>query len=98
VIERSFPLGTKVSRPAGGFVLWVELPKPIDSRALFEEALRRGICFVPGDVFSASRCYTHCLRLSCGHGWDTRMEDGLETVGAIAAAAKADSSQDGDIQ
>jgi DNA-binding transcriptional MocR family regulator len=98
VIERCFPRGTKVSRPAGGFVLWVELPRPIDSRALFEEALRRGICFVPGDVFSASRCYTHCLRLSCGHGWDGRIEDGLVTVGEMATAAKPDSSPGGNIQ
>jgi DNA-binding transcriptional MocR family regulator len=52
-IEQAFPAGTKVSRPAGGFVLWVELAKPIKTRALFEEALRRGVCFVPGDVFSA---------------------------------------------
>ena len=76
-----------MSRPAGGFVLWVELPRPIDSRALFEKALRRGICFVPGDVFSASRCYTDCLRLSCGHGWDGRIEDGLNTIGLLAHAA-----------
>ena len=86
-IERSFPSGTKASRPAGGFVLWVELPKPIDSRALFDEALRRGICFVPGDVFSASGRFTHCLRLSCGHGWDRRIEDGLTTIGALASGA-----------
>ena len=26
VIEQAFPPGTRVSRPAGGFVLWVELP------------------------------------------------------------------------
>jgi DNA-binding transcriptional MocR family regulator len=88
-IERSFPPGTKVSRPAGGFVLWVELPPSIDSRALFDEALKRGICFAPGDVFSVSGRYAHCLRLSCGHGWDQRIEDGLTTIGALAGAAHA---------
>jgi DNA-binding transcriptional MocR family regulator len=97
-IERTFPRGTKVSRPAGGFVLWVELPQPIDSRALFDEALRRGICFVPGDVFSASRRYTNCLRLSCGYGWDRRIEDGLHRVGALASAALTRGSLGGDIQ
>jgi len=88
-IARSFPSGTKVSRPAGGFVLWVELPKPIDGRTLFDEALQHGICFAPGDVFSASGRYGHCLRLSCGHSWDRRIEAGVTTLGALASAAQA---------
>lgn len=88
-IERSFPVGTRVSRPAGGFVLWVELPPTVDTRVLFGEAVKRGICFAPGDVFSASGRYHHCLRLSCGRGWDRRIEAGLETIGALATAQLA---------
>lgn len=83
-IERSFPVGTRVSRPAGGFVLWVELPQPADTRVLFAEAVKRGVCFAPGDVFSASDRYRHCLRLSCGYGWDRRIEDGLTIIGSLA--------------
>src|SRR5262249_48178395 len=85
-IERSFPAETRVSRPAGGVVLWVELPEACNSRALLDEALKRGVCFAPGDVFSATRRYRHCLRLSCGYGWDHRIEEGLGTIGALAAA------------
>jgi DNA-binding transcriptional MocR family regulator len=91
-IERSFPQGTKVSRPAGGFVLWVELPKPIDTRGLFDEAVKRGICFAPGDVFSTSGGFSHCLRLSCGQGWDRRIEAGVMTIGALAEAARVDTA------
>ena len=86
-IGLSFPKGTKVTRPAGGFVLWLELPKSVQSRALFDKALDNGICFAPGDVFSASGRYEHCLRLSCGHGWDARIEQGLIKLGALACAA-----------
>jgi DNA-binding transcriptional MocR family regulator len=85
-VERSFPAGTRVSSPEGGFVLWVELPQPADTRVLFGEAVKRGICFAPGDLFSASGRYRHCLRLSCGYGWDRRIEAGLETIGALATA------------
>ncbi len=84
-IEQSFPAGTRVSRPAGGFVLWVELLLPADTRVLFADAVERGICFAPGDVFSASGRFRHCLRLSCGHSWDRRIEAGVETIGALAA-------------
>src|SRR5258705_1323642 len=37
-IDRVFPRGTRVSRPDGGFVLWLQLPKPLASRELFEAA------------------------------------------------------------
>ncbi len=37
-----FPTGTRVTRPEGGYVLWVEMPPQIDSLWLFEEALRLG--------------------------------------------------------
>jgi DNA-binding transcriptional MocR family regulator len=89
-IERSFPADTRVSRPAGGFVLWVELPTPLKTRELFEAALDQGICFAPGDVFSASNRYANCLRLSCGHTWQPRIEHGLKTLGELARAALAD--------
>ncbi len=83
-IDRVFPRGTRVSRPDGGFVLWLQLPKPLASRELFEAALKKGVCFVPGDVFSASDRYANCLRLSCGSAWHARIEKGLETLGELA--------------
>jgi DNA-binding transcriptional MocR family regulator len=88
-IDKAFPRGTKVTRPAGGFVLWLELPRPLRSRALFEAALARGICFAPGDVFSASSRYANCLRLSCGHGWNARIGKGIAELGRLTGAALA---------
>jgi DNA-binding transcriptional MocR family regulator len=88
-IDRSFPPGTRVSRPAGGFVLWVELPRPIKSRALLDLALEQGVCFAPGDVFSANNRYGNCMRLSCGHEWDRHMEKSVHTLGRLASACLA---------
>jgi DNA-binding transcriptional MocR family regulator len=86
-IENTFPNGTKVNRPAGGYVLWVELPKSMQSNALFVEALANGICFAPGELFSASGQYSNFIRLSCGHGWDARIEKSLAKLGELACAA-----------
>ena len=83
VIDKSFPDGTRATRPAGGFVLWLALPDPLNSRAVFEQALKRGICVVPGELFSASGRYTNCLRLSAGHPWHPRIENALRTLGDI---------------
>jgi DNA-binding transcriptional MocR family regulator len=80
----SFPENTRVSRPSGGFVLWLELPAHINTRDLFDKAVASGICFAPGDVFSASDRYGNCLRLSCGHKWDKRLERAVARLGEIA--------------
>src|SRR5690606_34494619 len=84
--ERHFPGGTRVTHPAGGFVLWLELPEACDSRALFGKALEHGICFAPGDMFSAASRYRNCLRLSCAHPWSARLEQGVATLGALASS------------
>ncbi len=86
-VERAFPPATRITRPAGGFVLWLELPPSISTRALFREALARGVCFAPGDVFSASDRYGHCMRLSAGHGWDARIAAGVTLLGKMACEA-----------
>jgi len=85
-IEASFPAQTRVSRPAGGFALWLELPRGFDSRALFDTALEHGICFAPGDVFSTSRRFRNCLRLSAGSVWSERIEKGVKRLGQLARA------------
>ena len=86
-IDESFPAGTRVSRPAGGFVLWLELPQGVKTRPLFRRALDQGICFAPGEVFSASGRYVNCLRLSCGYPWDERLARGVARLGGLAAEA-----------
>jgi len=49
-------------------------------------ALKHDICFAPGDVFSASNRYAHCLRLSGGYPWRPRIERGLKILGELASA------------
>ena len=84
VIAESFPRGTRVTRPAGGFVIWVELSKRCDSVALFEQLLERGITIAPGPMFSATQRYRNCMRISLGQLWTERSERALREVGALA--------------
>ncbi len=81
---RFFPAGTRVSRPQGGFVLWLELPEGADSHRLYNRALERGISFLPGHVFSNSDRYRHCLRISCGKPWDDHLRAAFAELGALA--------------
>jgi len=92
-IDKYFPSGTRVSRPSGGFVLWIEFPPAVKTRELFKKALDQGICFAPGEVFSASGRFANCLRISCGHLWNAKIERGVARLGALAAEALAKSGK-----
>jgi DNA-binding transcriptional MocR family regulator len=84
VIAESFPRGTRVTRPSGAYILWVELPKQVDSVLLFEKLLERGITIAPGPMFSASQRYRNCMRLGLGQPWSERLERALREVGRLA--------------
>lgn len=84
-VQRCFPSGTRMSRPQGGFVLWVELPQG-DALSLARQALTQGISIAPGPVFSASGGYRRCLRLNCAQPVDDTLAAGLKTLGALAVA------------
>jgi hypothetical protein len=51
-VMRYFPEETRLTRPSGGFILWVQLPENVDSLELYKLALQGGITLAPGHVFS----------------------------------------------
>lgn len=84
-VAHSFPAGTRVSAPAGGFVLWVELPPGVDAYTLQARVLEHGIGIAPGPIFSPRERYTNHIRLSCGFPWSDRTAQAIATVGTLAA-------------
>ena len=66
-----------------GFVLWVELPSGIDTLALHEDAVRLGLDYVPGALFSASGRYANCLRLNAGYAVTPATETAIRRLGQL---------------
>jgi DNA-binding transcriptional MocR family regulator len=89
VVAQHFPRQTRTSKPVGGCVLWLELPKKVDSEILFELAIEAGISIAPGLIFSPCNRYRNFIRLSFGHPWSEQIEESIEWLGhkveAIAA-------------
>ncbi len=83
-VGKCFPEGTKVTRPTGGFVLWVELPEYVDSLRLYRLALCAGVTIAPGPMFSAQGKYKNFVRLNAAF-WSERDEPSLEMLGRLAA-------------
>lgn len=83
-IARSFPAGTRISRPSGGYFLWLELPEGADAMALYRQAMAAGISLAPGPMFSASGAFRNCLRINFGHPFDARVAEALKQIGRWA--------------
>ncbi len=83
-IGRYFPAGTKVTRPQGGYVLWVELPRSVDSLELHRRALQQKISIAPGPIFSAKQKYKNFIRLSCGLPWSEKIDRAVQTLAELA--------------
>lgn len=84
VIEQSFPAGTQLSVPQGGYVIWVRLPPAIDALALYRAAIDNGITVAPGTIFSRKKDLTHYIRLNFSHLWTLAIEQAVRDVGILA--------------
>ncbi|MBV8260130.1 MAG: PLP-dependent aminotransferase family protein [Paraburkholderia sp.] len=86
MVMRFFPAGTRISSPAGGYVLWVELPSKVDSMKLYQLALEKRITIGPGYMFSISDSYRNFIRLNYSSPWSSEIEQAVITVGKLATA------------
>jgi DNA-binding transcriptional MocR family regulator len=84
IISECFPSGTRVSRPASGYTLWVELPETFNTMTLFKQCMAQGISFGPGALFTATDRFDHCLRLSFAGTWTNVERHALRKIGEIS--------------
>jgi DNA-binding transcriptional MocR family regulator len=82
-IAKYFPAETRVSRPAGGYMLWVQLPDSMNALELYRAALARHISILPGTMFSATGRFKNCIRINCGHTWSDAHDRALLTLGRL---------------
>ncbi|HEY6953085.1 MAG TPA: PLP-dependent aminotransferase family protein, partial [Bacteroidota bacterium] len=83
-VRRYFPEGTKLTRPTGGMILWVEFPRGVDAIDLYRKALAKNVTVTPGPLFSPNGLYRRCVRLNCGIPWSERVDEAMITLGQIA--------------
>lgn len=88
-VAGAFPPGTAMSRPRGGYMLWVELPRRVDALALRDAALREKISICPGPIFCAEGGHRHFIRLNCALPWNSVLQKALETLGSLASELNA---------
>jgi DNA-binding transcriptional MocR family regulator len=87
-IQKHFPSGSRLAVPAGGNLLWIELPKWADGLELYKQALQNNISIVPGPAFSTTRRYRNYVRISCTAPFSNSIEDAIETLGELINSQK----------
>ncbi|PWC15301.1 GntR family transcriptional regulator [Brenneria roseae subsp. roseae] len=84
-VREYFPCGICVSRPQGGFLMWIELPEHFDSLRLNREVKKAGIQIAAGSLFSAAGKYRNCIRLNYALPFTQETAQGLRIVGEAVA-------------
>lgn len=82
-IHEHFPPDIHITRPEGGFVLWIELPEGINAFELYKAARKKGISFAPGQIFSTQGRYCNCMRISFGRPFTEEVENAIKTLGLL---------------
>ena len=80
-IRQYFPCGICVTRPKGGYMLWVELPEGVDMLCVSRQLCRLKIQIAPGSLFSASGKYRNCLRINCALPLTERYREAISKLG-----------------
>ncbi len=87
-VQYNFPKGTRLSVPAGGFILWICMPENVSSIELLHRAQAESISIIPGDIFSNSDQFNHYIRLNCATPWNEDVKHAIARLGEIANELK----------
>jgi len=81
-LERHLP-GGRWTRPDGGLFIWAQLPAGLSADAIFANALREKVAFVPGSSFFAESPRHDMLRLNYSNRPPELIEEGIARLGKV---------------
>ena len=80
-IQQHFPEDVSMTHPEGGMFLWATLPESMTAMALFNEAVKDRVVFVPGDPFYVAPGVIRTLRLNYSCVTPELIRSGIERLG-----------------
>jgi DNA-binding transcriptional MocR family regulator len=75
-----FPVGTRISDPQGGFLVWAELPFKTDLKRWSQRTMMAGVSFAQGEAFLTVRAEKACLRLNCVRASERDLVKGVKLM------------------
>ena len=83
LLEKYMPEGVTWTYPEGGLFLFVTLPEGIDTIAMYDEALSKGVAYVAGSFFFLDGSHRNTMRLNFSFVAEEKMEPGMKLLGEI---------------
>lgn len=69
--------------PSGGLFFWLRLRRHLATRPLLDQAISRGVAFMPGEPFFPDHADQNTLRLNFSHATPEQMDHGLATLAEL---------------
>ena len=82
-MEEHFPEGVKWTKPEGGMFLWVILPEGINTKELFEKAIKLKVAYVPGEDFFPNGGGENTMRLNFSNANPEMIREGIARLGRV---------------
>jgi len=79
-LQNEMPESVKFQPPKGGFYIWLELPKHVESTRVLKRAIEGGAVFVVGSTFDPVGKNNHTLRLSYCNTSKSDIEKGISVI------------------
>jgi DNA-binding transcriptional MocR family regulator len=97
-LQRYCPAGVTWTRPQGGFSLLLTLPPRLDTQSLLADAAGAGVLYTPGNLFYADGGGRNQLRLSFSEVPAQRIEEGVQRLSSVIAAALQSGQRRGSVE
>ncbi len=85
-LRRHLPAAARINDSQGGYFLWIELPKQVNTTLLYTRALEHNISIAPGKMFSSGEQYANYFRFNTAWAWGEAREAAVVTLGKLIAA------------
>ncbi len=82
-MELHFPEEAEWREPKGGLFLWVKMPTGFDADALLDDALERGVAYIPGSNFFTDPSVRNYLRLNYSYPSREEIAEGISILGEL---------------
>jgi len=79
-LRKHLPQEITFTAPRGGFYIWLDLPKHIDSTEVLKRAIDKGVVFVSGKTFDPHGILNNKMRLSYCNTSVEKIREGIPLV------------------
>lgn len=82
-LKRHLPATARINDSQGGYFLWIELPRQINTTELYYRALQHNISIAPGKMFSSGEQYANYFRFNTAWSWGEAQEAAVAKLGGL---------------